>query len=354
MKKQLSQAFHQVSQRAGTRGQWQRDNLAPWRAARDEERMIWDEERILALRKAMGESKTAAAALAWADRCGIEVIVDHSVSAGGYYWPGTGVVAVAARQLQHDNFFAGAIGVLTHEIRHAWQDYHGLIYCPTDDEGAISPLGRDLAIEGLFEADADAHGKLAEAEYKYNRTRDRVLMLRGVQKKQPERGRAELLRVFEKSARSELRACSDAKTALWTNFTKWYRGGQAWSYLYGRHRRSEYAHALGLAGPAKDHGFEYRRPHGCALMSPPDFSQHAVLDQLGRSFAGVNYLQGTAQRDTVARFLLPPGAAERYFPRLKPQVRPDKTKADKLTRQIRATQLRARLGQPLKRLSLPK
>ena len=339
--------------RAGTRGNWMRSNLAAWRAARDEARAIWDEEKIIALRAAMSESKTAAAALAWADSHGIEIIVDHSVRAGGYYWPGTGVVAVSARQLSHDGFFGTAVGTLTHEIRHAWQDYHGLIYCPTDDEGATSPLGRDLAIEGLFEADADAHGKLAEAEHRYARTHDRVVMLRELQKEKFENGRGALLKVFEKAARTDARECANPHVALWKKFTAWY-GKHGFNHHYGSHRRAEYAEALGLAGKALDHGFEYRRPAGCALMTPPDFSRREVVDLLGRSFAGVNYLRSAEVRDTIARFLNSPGAAERYFPRLKTSKAADKTKPDALTRQIRAVQLRARLAQPSKPLPLPR
>lgn len=342
-----------ASARAGTRGNWMRSNLPAWRAARDDARAIWDEEKIKALRTAMGESATAAAALDWADSHGIEIIVDHSVRAGGYYWPGTGVVAVSARQLAHDGFLGAAVGTLTHEIRHAWQDYHGLIYCPTEEEGATSPLGRDLAIEGLFEADADAHGKLAEAEYKYKRTSERVVMLRGLQKETPERGRGELLKVFERAAKAEGRQCSNPQDALWRNFTAWY-GKHGFNLHYGRHRRAEYAHALGLTAAPLDHGFEYRRPNGCALMTPPDFSRREVVDLLGRSFAGVNYLQDTLARDTIARFLNSPAAADRYFPRLKPSASADKGKADALTRKIRAVQLRARLAQPAQRLRLPR
>lgn len=348
MTKSIRRQFDKVA-RAGTRGRWMRDNLPAWRAARDPDRAIADEECIMQLRAAMRESKTAAAALDWADRHGIEIIVDHTVRAGGYYWPGTGVVAVSARQLGHTGYLATAVNTLTHEIRHAWQDYHGLIYCPTNEEGATSPLGRDLAIEGLFEADATVNGRLAEAEYKYNRTQQRVAMLRDLQKEQPERGRAELLKVFEKAAREEQRQCTSDAQALWQAFTGWYR---MWAGPYGRHRRSEYAHALGLAGAANDHGFEYRRPEGCVLMTPPDFSRRDMLDQLGRSFAGVNYLQSTQARDTVGRLLLSPGAAERYFPRNVTAA--GKGKPDALTRKIRATQLRARLTQPGKRLPLPK
>lgn len=349
----LSRRLSEEFARAGTRGRWMRDNLPAWRAARDDARAVWDAEKIIHLRAAMAESKTAAAALAWADRNGIEIIVDHRVQAGGYYWPGTGVVAISARQVAHEGFLGPAVGTLTHEIRHAWQDYHGLIYCPTEEEGATSPLGRDLAIEGLFEADADAHGKLAEAEYKHARTQQRVMMLRGLQKDKPERGRANLLGIFEKAMRTEGRDCRNPQTALWRMFTDWY-GKNGLNAYYGRFRRAEYAAALGLAGPAQDHGFEYRRPAGCALMAPPDFSRRETVDLLGRSFAGVNYLHSADARDTIARFLNAPGAAERYFPRLKPQARADKGKADRLTRKIRAVQLRAQLATPAKRLPLPK
>lgn len=342
--------FAGASRRCGTRGAWQRGNLAAWRAARDEERSAWDAAQLVSVHAAMGESATAAAALDWAQRHGIEIIVDHQTTAGGYYWPGSGVVAVSVGALRD---MATAVEVLTHEIRHAWQDYHGLIYFPAnEDVAAGSLLGRDLAIEGLFEADATAHGQLAGAEYRRRQAQERVATLRLLQDRKPERGRAELLKILEQSARQAHRACGDAAAALWRHFTGWYTGGL--SCLYNRNRRGEYAAVLGLDAPMRGYGFSYQRPEGDFRLPPPDFSRREVLDQLGRSFAGVNYLASATARDTVARFLLPPGAAERGFPRITPAAGRDiGSVTDGLTRRIRAVQLRTQLAQAKKRLSLP-
>ncbi len=143
-----------------------------------------------------------------------------------------------------------------------------------------------------------------------------------------------------------------AAAALWRHFTGWYTGGL--SCLYNRNRRGEYAAVLGLDAPMRGYGFSYQRPEGDFRLPPPDFSRREVLDQLGRSFAGVNYLASATARDTVARFLLPPGAAERGFPRITPAAGRDiGSVTDGLTRRIRAVQLRTQLAQAKKRLSLP-
>lgn len=335
----LKKQFHQ---RAGTRGAWQRDNLAAWRDARESARAVWDDERIVRLRAAMAGSKTAQAALDWANRHNIEIIIDHTVNAGGYYWPGTGVVAVSSRALMYDDdISARAIGILVHEIRHAWQDYHGLLCCPEGQATGDSPLGRDLAIEALFEADATANAKLAELEYSYTRTQERITMMRDLQDQRPIESRTQLLKSFVKHAEKEGELCANASSTLWKSFVSWYG---MWASAYGTHRRDSYAHALGFGKPAKDYGFEYRPSPLCDSAPALDFSQRAVLEQLGRSFHGANYLKDTAVRDVVLRRFLPPGSAERYFPR---DQAASKKKPNKQTRQIRAAQLRQRLvGKP--------
>lgn len=51
--------FAGASRRCGTRGAWQRGNLAAWRAARDEERSAWDAAQLAgSVHAAMGESAT--------------------------------------------------------------------------------------------------------------------------------------------------------------------------------------------------------------------------------------------------------------------------------------------------------
>lgn len=267
MKNSLSAHFAAQALQAGTQSHWQRSNLAAWRDARDDNRARWDEVQLTALRAAMQQSAMGAAALAWADQHGVDIIVDHRTTASGYYWAGTGVIAIAARQVARAAFFAHAVDVLTHEIRHAWQDHQGLL------------VHGNLPREAMLEADADAHGKLAGLEYKYHLTRLRIASLQMLQKEKTDRARTALIKTLEIAARKDGLMCRNSARALRHYFVVWQRQHAA-----------AYAQVWRTSGC--DQRFEYLPPADRVTRIPADGDCESAVKHLGNSFTGINYLQG--------------------------------------------------------------
>lgn len=332
--------------RDGRRDGWRRGNLTRWRKSHDTTRRDWDARLLKGLLEAAAQSPTAVKALAWARAQDIEFIVDHSVRAGGYYHPGTGVVAVAAGALiradEEGYSWRNAVGVLVHEIRHAWQDYHGLIYCPGGKLAKASPLGRDLAVEGLFEADAEAHAAMVRCEYDAAYGRERLAMLEAAQDIAPMPGREHMIATYRRALDSDTATLADPRECLWQAMLEWY-DPFGFNKAYGEARRDLYASALGLGGAAPDHGFEYLPPRGIAPAPAPDFFRREVLEKLGRSFAGVNYLAGRAPRDVLLRRLLSPARAEMYFA----EEDADRQAPNRQTQDIRRAQLRLKVKRRL-------
>lgn len=337
----MKQQFNAAA-RDGRRGDWRRGNLSRWRKSHDATRRDWDARLLNGLLAAAAQSPTAIKALQWARDHGIEIIIDHRVNAGGYYHPGTGVVAVAAGGLiradEEGYSWRNPVGVLVHEIRHAWQDYHGLIYCPGAALAKTSPLGRDLAIEGLFEADAEAHAALVRCEYDAAYGRERLAMLEAAQDLSPLPGRDHMIATYRRGLESDMATLANPRESLWQAMLEWY-DPFGFNTAYGDARRDLYASALGLGGTAPDHGFEYLPPRGIAANGAPDFWRREVVEKLGRSFAGVNYLAGRAPRDVLLRRMLPPARSEVYFP----EDDADIQMPNRRTREIRRAQLRHRL-----------
>lgn len=96
-------------------------------------------------------------ALTWAEQNGIKFFVDRSAKGvRGYYMPTTGVVALAEHCLKAPSV---AVGTIVHEIRHAWQDFHG--FMPSHEKG-FSWYFLQMA---MTEADAVACQNKAINEY---------------------------------------------------------------------------------------------------------------------------------------------------------------------------------------------
>ncbi len=353
--------------RAGTRGLWHRPGLAALRAGYGAARAQQNARLLDLVKREVRLTRTGRAALDWAERHGIEFIVDHETLVGGYYCPGTGVVALgctnpvvrgllagtdeAARLRALDRFMVEAC---VHEIRHAWQDYHGLLYHAQADAVPDSPVGRDLVLQAVVEADAFAHGVLADREYGV------ITSLRAMA----------ACSAADDATGAALAAHTHASYAafvekpaavLTQKFIHWF-GPLGSAETYGRIRSHFYARALGLVPPVPVQllgraASEYHQDSAGSGAPPADFSRREVLDQLGRSFAGVNYLTATPIRDQVIRMVLPHSCAERSFrAEWVPRAGLSRPAPDEVTqriRRIRALQTRARLKQLPKRLPLP-
>lgn len=132
---------------------------ATWSPAR-----IAEDEAMLAEVFAHAETiPTAKAALDWAREHDMEFFVDRTVARGvsGYYTTSTGVIGISLATLQARNDMGSIIDTLTHEIRHAWQDCHGIRKDVYD-----SSFTHFLTTEALIEADATAYGVRARHEYR--------------------------------------------------------------------------------------------------------------------------------------------------------------------------------------------
>lgn len=272
---------------------WHRPKLAELRNSRSVSRQ--DHEAYL-LHKVMTlaeKSDVAQAALHWARAHDIEFIIDYTTNAGGYYNKNTGVVAISKRAAEGELGLFYGVEVLVHELRHAWQDHHGLLPSITDYRSA------DLAYvtiqQAFYEADAHAHGKLASAQ------------------------------------------CSgevgNPLAYLRNHFRNWYAGSR--SNVYVSHQRRHQAAMLDIDNcQAPDYQIEFKGsalPQSHAGINP---WRREDIEKLGKSFAGVNYL-ATWDLPLFWKRILSPSSALREFM--------DNVRTDKTADAVRVKQLRQRI-----------
>lgn len=322
---------------AAPRKHWRRGNLAKWRRSRGDARLRADAALLSPVLLAAKDLPVAQNAIRWALAHGIEFIVDHTVKdAYGYYHPGTGVVALSARMLQNaceQGGFIKALGVLVHEIRHAWQDYHDLLYIADKATVAASPFARDLVIEGLYESDAEAHAALVRAECNIAHMQGRIALMEALPRNA---SRDRMIGTWRAQMQDLQEETADAGAFLREHMLQWYAPFN-YATVYGRALRQTYGYHLGLRRHLPQHGFEYRPPRGIAAVAPPDVHRREVLEKYGRSFAGVNYMAGM-DRAFFMRHMLSPASASFVFP----EDEPVEALPCQLSREIRRAQLRAK------------
>ena len=162
MKRALRPAFNTASHRP-----WHRPQLEVWRQSRTKKERAIEQEQLQALFEKAKKSPTAMAALEWAHAHDVEfaIVDDPESKFSGFMLPGSGIVVIDARNIQGKWGSFYDVGTLTHEIRHVWQDYYGLL-THLDGQGAARlGLRQNMLRDALFEADADAHGMLARREF---------------------------------------------------------------------------------------------------------------------------------------------------------------------------------------------
>ena len=312
---------------------WRREHMAPA-----------DFDALEDFLAAASEIPLAEAALDWARANNIEFIVDKETAAGGYYWPGTGVVGLSSRKLDPEKFVDG-IDALVHEIRHAWQDAQGFFY--TQDRAGVT-LAQSIIIEGLLEADAFAHGRLAGAQADLADTEGRLDMLRDLQKADPSQQRQPLIDIYYK-ARRDLRAdVGHAPETLRRLFLEWY-DDFSFALPYGEARRNLFARRLGLPVPrstAVRAQFNSRaKPLGGKSDPRPDLWRREGRQRLGRSFAGVNYL-AQMDEDLFQKRLLSPQEALRFF---QTPEQENQTGPSSITTRVRKAELKRNLQIAIRR-----
>ena len=266
---------------------WDQSGFEALKATWPSARVKKDKTRLKEIFNRASHSPTLKQALEWAQAHGVQFFVDRrAVNCGGYYTPGTGVVALTEKTTNSPSF---AVQALTHEIRHAWQDYHGL--CPTDFPGPVTtPDFAAYFIQlALIEADATAFGKRAEDEF---------LAARLTKENIP------LSRCFQA-------ALADEKADLGKKFLNWSSTPKTTRY-YGDAASKHYGRAAGIytgAQPARDLEFTTEIP---PLGPGPDITDSQRLLALGKTFSGWNYLAGLP-RDILLKKILSPSWAMSFY-----------------------------------------
>lgn len=223
-------------------------------------------EKIIAY--AEEHSPTARQALAWARAHDLTVMAQQKKGTLLGRYQG-GVVLLCLPRLQAGGFidYQTCVETLVHEIRHAWQDYYGLLsVSPVKYMGATYTRTSDALIANAFyEADAYAMGELA-----------------GKECRRP-------------------KGVSNPAAALRFEFMRWFRH---YADIYSR---DQTAYLRRVKNPL------VRMIAGCFNRSAHTLPYTAVdwplyISRLGRTFDGFHYLasMNDYQRDDILRILLSP------------------------------------------------
>lgn len=252
-------------------------------------------------------SPTGRAALDWAAAHDIRFEVSNRKNVTSAYNPGTGNI-----ELHRGILTQADPGLLVHEIRHAWQDRHGLIPDNSVANALRNDLARRLIIQALYEADAYAHQELVSYELRHRGNRPK-----------------------------------DLGRTLMKSFMGWFPHRARY---YQRYEMQRVALGERLQKIDEVLGREKKDIPADIFHSGLDPWRRSDLELLGRSFAGVNYLSRLSQkeRDHLRRRVLTPATALAAF-----NLKAKRAAWSGKENDMRKAQLRARLQTPLKRLPLP-
>jgi hypothetical protein len=204
-------------------------------------------------------------------------------------------------------------------------------------------LAQSIIIEGLLEADAFAHGRLAAAQADLAHSEMRLDMLRSLQKEDAQESREPLIKIFKKAQR-DLRVDVDQPVQTLNRlFLEWY-DDFSFALPYGEARRNHSARQLGVSAPrSQPVRAEFNRrakPLGGADDPRPDLWRREGRQRLGRSFAGVNYLAAMPE-DIFQKKLLSPQEALRFF---QSPSEANQTRPSNITAAVRKAELQKRFA----------
>lgn len=135
---------------------WNKEGLEEFRKGLSFPRREDDARKIAKLFEVAAQSPLMKEALDWAKAHDIDFIIDRDMPTSGTYHIGTGILGLSDEMLKPENHDA-AIVTLVQEIRHAWQDYNGLI----PPQGLNEPFITSYMREAVLAADTEAFGSLA-------------------------------------------------------------------------------------------------------------------------------------------------------------------------------------------------
>lgn len=261
-----------------TRVTWDRSAFEEFQARRDAALVTSDAKRLKKL-FAAAASPLAREVFDWATKNNVTFFIDHTCEkAGAYYTVGTGTVGLGARYADMPDI---AIPMLVHEIRHAWQDQQGMI--PTKARN----FAEYMIQVALIEADAAAFQRATE------RQEDRIRWQEEGVKPLPH---------------------PDVQADLRRHFADWRQRHGA---FYGNTAVRHFAHKLGVPDVAPVDFKTQFRPYGGVRKVPAVYgiptALDRVIDTLGKTFDGKNYLDHDSARTELAEKFLKPKLAHRFF-----------------------------------------
>ena len=290
---------------------WNKAELKDFYAKHDDTRRESDKERLSQVFNLAAKSPALKEALDWAKAHDIEFVVDRKLfqmGAAGIYHSGTGILAVAEEVLAPENF-EYAVGTLAHEIRHAWQDYNGLL--PTEGDSFTGFYIR----QSVLEAYAGAHGELARQQWKLNRVEDQFR-----EAKKHGFGVSLTREKQLKQAQDELK--NDPAPTLWQAFKGWFTSENAEGY--GKMTMMNAAQAMGI-GEAEEltRGDEmmvdakaqpeFIPAHDTRHVAGVDIGSVKDLALLGQGFNDNGNYFNAAPAGYIDSNILNPSLAEKFY-----------------------------------------
>ncbi len=310
--------------------EWKREGFQAWQDSLPAQRRAEDLKILSDIFMQARNSPTLHAALEWAFANDIVFFIDRTTTVGGHYHAGTGVVAVSLRSTER-------AGTLVHEIRHAWQDAHGLLDGVLSDGARHRRFGDQFIRLSLFEADAAAHGSMTTREIYTAQEISRLERTAGIFEGVP--GQQSYIKNINRSvqaSKGRQRYLQENRAEIMRQyFMDWYSRGTTRQF-YGTSLRDFFGAALGIKGrKSPDYKIEFAVASSSysAAFDPRRLEDVA---KMGKAFGGGNYLAGI-DRDTLLKNILSPTAAEKMY-------EPNPKKTDRVVRNIRRQQLRIKAG----------
>lgn len=252
-------------------------------------------------------SPTCAEALAWAKEHDIVFFIDRKIDFYGYYKYGMGALAIGEAAIKGEDPHE-TIATIVHELRHAWQDCHGL-QTHTDRSFA-----KALTEYGLVEADAEAFGMRAAAEYD-----------------------AQYVEKFAGLVSPSREYCG--KNNLAENFLAWFCSAE----------RTESYGEDAIRYVSKTEGYDisdtdikedvYEFNSDLEVFSGIDTEDLEDVWRLGEGFSGKGNYMKDVGRDTLLKKILPASLVRTFWGAADPEHR------DLIT-ELRKVELREKLAQP--------
>lgn len=270
---------------------WDRADFNALKAGWSSERQTNDLRLLRKIFALATDSPLLAQELAWAHQHDIAFFIDYKASkeVTGYYSAGTGVMALHPSVLNNP---ADAVNTLAHELRHAWQDYHGF-----GRDRTLRSFYRDFATQAILEADAEAYGERAREQYEVTQMKRRG----------------------EKVPYRYKDAFTNQSANLARNFLSWFET-PGFTHFYGARASIAFGLRAGV-GPEKNLRQSLRGGNlGLSFVPSIDYAQTKLdidtlpgLRALGLNFTGnANYMTAIPS-ETLLKNILSPSLVENFW-----------------------------------------